>query len=406
MKKVPAKYLAWFLWTVSMGLWAFIILVVHFLVPSIGQELLAVDIMFVLAFTAMATTGTIVVSRLPGNPIGWLLLVIPLVAITAETASIYAEYAVHVRPEALPGGAVTALVSNALWIVFLASMAFLVLLFPGGTLLSARWSWVSWGLVGAFVVLIASSSLRPELDILEVQPPLRSPIAIAGAEGILTAIMVTASVAIILLWIAATVSLVLRFIRSTGDERQQIKWFAYAVGVFVIIFLVGIFLEVTGTPLPNIWDAVLFVGSFSLLPAGIAVAMLKYRLYDIDLLINRTLVYGALTAMLVGTYFGSVVLLQTAFRAVTDQGGSVAFVISTLAIAALFMPLRGAIQSAIDRRFFRRKYDAALTLAAFSAKMRDEVDLERLGDQLVTVVKETMQPAHVSLWLHNQGGRQ
>ena len=165
----------------------------------------------------------------------------------------------------------------------------------------------------------------------------------------------------------------------------------------------SIFLEVTGNALPKAWDSALFAGFFSLLPAGMAVAIFKYRLYDIDLLINRTLVYGVLTAMLGGTYFGSVVLLQTAFRAVTGQGNTVALVISTLAIAALFRPLRRRIQNTIDRRFYRRKYDAARTLAAFSATVRDEVALERVTGELKRVVQETMQPAHVSLWLRQSG---
>ncbi len=160
MKKVPAKSLAWFLWTVFVALAAFIILVEHFLVPSIGQELLVVDMLFIVALTAMATTGTIVASRLPGNPIGWLLLVISLAPATAETALIYAEYTVNVRPEALPGGLVAGLVSSTLWIVFLGAMAFLILLFPGGTFLSARWRWVSWGLIGALAALVSTINRR------------------------------------------------------------------------------------------------------------------------------------------------------------------------------------------------------------------------------------------------------
>ncbi len=250
---------------------------------------------------------------------------------------------------------------------------------------------------------MASSSLGPELVFLDVQPPLRSPIAITGAESILNAINIMAYVAMTLLLIAATVSLALRFIRSAGEERQQIKWFAYTAGVFATYFVVTILLEVTGNGLPKPWDSALFAGALTLLPVGIAVAILKYRLYDIDLLINRTLVYGVLTAILAGTYFASVVLLQMAFRAVTGQGSPVALVISTLAIAALFMPLRRRIQNIIDRSFYRRKYDAARILAAFSATARDEVDLEKLTGELVTVVQETMQPAHVSLWLRMSG---
>ena len=181
MNQVSAKYLAWFLWAVIMGLTAVIILVEHYLVPSLASDSLPVDLVFVLALAALATIGTVVVSKLPGNPIGWLLLVVPFAIWSAETATIYAQYAVHIRPDSIPGGLVVGLVANALWVASLMPMAFLVLLFPGGSLLATRWRWVSWGLVGGFVLLIVSTSLRPELTFLDVQPPLRSPIAISGA---------------------------------------------------------------------------------------------------------------------------------------------------------------------------------------------------------------------------------
>ena len=173
-----AKYLAWFLWTVFMGLVAFMILVTHFLVPSLAMDPLAVDITIVVTFAAMATTGAIVSSRHPGNPIGWLLLFSPLAALAASVANdIYAQYTVHVRPGALPGGVAAVLVGNALWFAFFGQLVFLMLLFPGGTLVSARWRWVSWGLVGALVAFIASSSLGPGLEIQGVQrPPIRNPI--------------------------------------------------------------------------------------------------------------------------------------------------------------------------------------------------------------------------------------
>ena len=190
-------------------------------------------------------------------------------------------------------------------------MFLLTLLFPSGTLLSARWRWVSWGSVGVLVALIASSSLGPELSFQ--QPPIRNPIGIAGAEGILNAIEATAFVAIALLLVAAIVSQVLRFIRTTVEERQQIKWFAYAAGLFSAYFVVSILLEVTGNAIPALWDSVLFAGFFSLLPAGVAVAILKYRLYDIDILINRTVVYGPLTGILMGLYIASIRLFQTLF---------------------------------------------------------------------------------------------
>ncbi len=224
-----------------------------------------------------------------------------------------------------------------------------------------------------------------------------------SAEPILVAVFTMGEIALAILWLAAGVSLVLRFARSGGDERQQIKWFAYTAAIFAVFSAAGIAFDFTGHVIPDAWAEILFPAFFLFLTAGMAVAILKHRLYDIDLLINRTLVYGVLTASLVGTYFGSVVLLQMAFSGVTGQENAFAIVISTLAIAALFMPLRKRIQIIIDRRFYRRKYDAAQTLEAFSARMRDEVDLEQLQDQLVAVVRETMQPAHVSLWLRKSG---
>jgi cytochrome b subunit of formate dehydrogenase len=191
--------------------------------------------------------------------------------------------------------------------------------------------------------------------------------------------------------VGAVASVVVRFRRSRGVERQQMKWFLYAVALLLAFPLEGL--------LPDIVDNVLFGLTLIAIPTAVGIAVLRYRLYDIDLLINRTLVYGSLTAMLVLAYVGGIVLFQGFFRALTGQGSQLAIVASTLAIAALFTPLRRHIQSFIDRRFYRRKYDAAKTLEAFSAKLRDETDLEALNNELVGVVIETMQPAHVSLWL-------
>jgi hypothetical protein len=198
------------------------------------------------------------------------------------------------------------------------------------------------------------------------------------------------------------VSLVLRFRRSRGEERQQIKWVAYAAALIATyLFVDSIFGEALD-PVSPILNAVFF-GS---LWVAIGVAILKYRLYDIDRVINHTLVYGLLTTALVAVYFGGVAAAQAIFRTLTGQEDQpqLAIVVSTLAIAALFNPLRRRIQSFIDRRFYRRKYDAAKTLEAFSAKLRDETDLDALSDDLVGVVRETMQPAHVSLWLRPDPG--
>jgi hypothetical protein len=188
--------------------------------------------------------------------------------------------------------------------------------------------------------------------------------------------------------------------RASGVERQQLKWFAYAtvvlVGGSVLDFTIS---EATGIKwLGNIGFVFTMLGLAGL-PMAIGIAVLKYRLYDIDLLINRTLVYGSLTAMLAALYFGGIVVLQRAFVVLTGERSTLAVVASTLVIAALFNPLRHRVQRFVDRRFYRRKYDARKTLEAFSAKLRDETDLDALRGDLVGVVRETMQPAHVSLWL-------
>jgi hypothetical protein len=196
--------------------------------------------------------------------------------------------------------------------------------------------------------------------------------------------------------------LVLRFRRARGVERQQLKWFAFSGVVFCAVFAIGPVLwylpEFAGTEW--IW-AVLFLSAASTIPVAVGIAIMRYRLYEIDLLINRTLVYGALTATLALVYFGGIATTEAIFRALTgqEQQPQLAIVVSTLVIAALFNPLRRRIQAFIDRRFYRRKYDAIKILEAFSASLRDETDLEALSDDLAGVVKETMQPVHVSLWL-------
>jgi hypothetical protein len=217
----------------------------------------------------------------------------------------------------------------------------------------------------------------------------------AGSLPTVFGILLPASWAI--LSIAAAASLVVRFGRSRGKERQQLEWFVYALVICVLALIAGqAFLN---DLLPTGVREFVFVVTLESLWVAIAVAILRYRLYDIDLLINRTLVYGSLTVLLVATYLGGLVGLQYVFRALTGQESTLAVVASTLAIAALFGPLRRRVQSLVDRRFYRRKYDAARTLEGFSAKLRDETDLDALNDELVGVVSVTMQPAHAGLWL-------
>ncbi|HEX8733233.1 MAG TPA: hypothetical protein VF725_14370, partial [Ktedonobacterales bacterium] len=198
--------------------------------------------------------------------------------------------------------------------------------------------------------------------------------------------------------VATVCSVVLRFWRSRGDERQMMKWFAFCVALMAISYATGIFVLPPNDP---ILGSLGFAIAFGLLPAGIVIAVLRFHLYDIDLIINRALVYGSLTALLAGIYFGLVILSQRLAIPLTGsaQQSPIVIVLSTLVIASLFQPLRRRIQRMIDHRFYRRKYDAARTLATFGKTLRTEVELAALSDELLTVVEETMQPAHVSLWL-------
>jgi len=218
-----------------------------------------------------------------------------------------------------------------------------------------------------------------------------------------TQIDIILAVLLLTILLCSVASLVVRFRRSSGEERQQMKWLTYAAAATFAMLLLGF-------SLPAYWAWYRAVESLSNLvlaglPVAVGIAILKYRLYEIDVIINRTLVYGSLTVMLALIYFGGVAATQAIFRALTGQKEQpqIAIVVSTLLIAALFTPLRHRIQSFIDRRFYRSKYDARKTLEAFSAKLRDETNLDALSDDLQSVVRETMQPAHVSLWLRPAG---
>jgi hypothetical protein len=227
--------------------------------------------------------------------------------------------------------------------------------------------------------------------------PIRNPLGIEGLTQFYKAVLYTLSPA---LFIAATFSLFVRLRRAVGVERQQLKWLAYAAGGLAIVSILLIITIAIDAPRWFEWSAnAILVAVTPGVPIAIGIAILRYRLYDIDLLINRTLVYGSLTVTLVALYFGGIVVLQRVFVVLTGQQSTLAVVASTLLIAALFTPLRRRIQSFIDRRFYRSKYDARKTLEGFSARLREETDLDALSDELAGVVRETMQPAHVSIWL-------
>jgi hypothetical protein len=341
-----------------------------------------------------STVGALVASYRPDNAIGWLFLCGAFVWIVGELTLEYGVYALITDPGALPLG---------VWAVWFGAWArgigwslnvtFLLLLFPTGRLPSPRWRPVLWGTVGFVVLYTLSSWLSPETNDLRLTS-VRHPLGLDSEVMSLLYELVNSTFPLLL--VASGTAAIVRFRRSRGDERQQLKWFAYAVAVMVVAFVTWFSCALAGlVPPSSLMYEVPLIG----LPVATGIAVLKYRLYDIDLLINRTLVYGSLTLSLVLMYFGVIVLLQRLFVLLTGQQSTLAVVASTLLIAALFNPLRRRIQSFIDRRFYRRKYDARKTLETFSIKLREETDLEALNDDLVGVVRETMQPAHVSLWL-------
>ena len=349
------------------------------------------NLIFPVVVLAFALVGALVASRLPTNPIGWICLTIGLVMMLGGATDEYSGYALANRAGSLPGGEYAAWLGNWSWIPAVGLMgSFTILLFPTGHLPSRRWRALAW-LSGAVLVLASLSEAFSPGKLSEA-PNVTNPLGIEYARGTLELVNTVAFLLLPLCFVLSALSMVVRFRRSTGEERQQLKWFAAAAvllgACFPVVFMVpwGVFEDLV---------TLLFAGP----PVAIGIAILRYRLYDIDIIINRALVYGSLTAMLVAIYVGSVVGLQAVFRALSGQESTLAVVASTLAIAALFNPLRRGVQGFVDRRFYRRKYDAAKTLQAFGSRLRDETNLDALSGDLVRVASRTVQPEHVSLWL-------
>jgi hypothetical protein len=382
MSHRTASWLAWAVCALSLTLTALDFLLIamnvslHTLAYAFWPELISLAVGY-------SVIGAIIASRLPNHPIGWICCAIGLIAAVDHFAGEYSLYALVSRPQPLPGGRTMLWLQGWFWMLFIGLIVFLLLLFPTGRLPSSRWRPFAWASVAIISVgVIYSSVISPDVGFNAPPNPIQLLVLILG--------------------LVAAASVVVGRRSARGIERQQIKWLLYVGPLFFIAagLHVGFyFFWLTEGPL-GLWTSYLLVivGGLSG-PIAIGIAILRYRLYEIDIIINRTLVYGSLTATLVALYFVGIVVLQRFFVLLTGQQSTLAVVASTLLIAALFTPLRRRIQSFIDRRFYRRKYDARKTLEAFSAKLRDETDLDALSDDLVSVVRETMQPAHVSLWL-------
>jgi hypothetical protein len=342
------------------------------------------------------TVGAIVASRRPENPVGWLLCLSGVFVSTSSFTSQYAIYALLAQPGSLPAGEALAWIAAWQLPVMIGLQVSYLLLFPTGRLPSERWRPLAW-LIVAFVVVgvilsaFASDAYLGSLD------PIRNPLGIAGFTYFWRALLYIVSP---LLFVAVALSVFVRLRRAVGIERQQIKWFAYAAAIYAMAILLNVVTLAIDAPRWFEWaNLVIFPVAGTTVPIALGLAILRYRLYDIDRIINRTLVYGSLTASLIATYFTGIVVLQRMFVVLTGERSTLAVVASTLLIAALFNSLRRRVQRFVDRRFYRRKYDAAKTLEGFSAKLRDETDLDALNDDLVGVVRETVQPAYASLWL-------
>jgi|Tabmets5t2r1_1033131.scaffolds.fasta_scaffold29420_2 hypothetical protein len=342
------------------------------------------DLVWPVAVFGFAFVGALVASRQPGNAVGWVFCVGAVAFTLSGLTESYAVYTLFADPGGLLGGGET-MAWVSVWVWVLGGVPLLILfplLFPNGTLLSPRWRPVVWVAIAALVTLAVGIAFAP--GPFDDFPEVENPYGVGGAAGdAFSAMQGLGWLLLILSLIAAATSLVLRFRRSRGVERLQLKWVAAASVVLVACFLLW-----------EVWEGMAPLGIVAMVVAA-GIAILRHRLYDIDVVINRTLVYGALTATLAGTYAGVVLLLQL----VLSPGSDLAIAGSTLAVAALFRPARARIQAVVDRRFYRHKYDAQRTLEGFAGQLRDEVELDSLSAALRKVVAETMQPAHVSLWL-------
>ncbi|MDQ3375342.1 MAG: hypothetical protein M3533_00385 [Actinomycetota bacterium] len=392
-------WLAWLLWALTVAC-ALSLLVLVVLKEEQGSLIVILPV--AVWVVTSSTVGALVVLRRPENPIGWILGVSGFLFAFSIFSGLYASYALVTRPGSLPAGEAaawfSAWVQNPVYLLFV----YLFLLFPDGRPLSGRWRPLLWinGILLATGIVVEAFSPSP-IESLE-PATVRNPLGIEAAARVFAVVSESVSFLTVLLMVVSAVSVYLRFRRAGGIERQQIKWLAYAASLLGIVAIVGTIGDLLLGGF-GWWIFLVLVVTLFGIPLSIGAAVLRYRLYDIDIIINRTLVYGALTATLVAVYFGGVTVLQTLLRELTGQESQLAVVASTLAIAALSNPLRCRVQTFVDRRFYRRKYDAAKTLEGFGAKLRDETDLEDLTGELVEVVRDTVRPAHVSLWIRGPG---
>jgi hypothetical protein len=373
-------------------------LVMGFMRGDAGQDLVPFsrDLLWLFSLALFVPFGALVAWKHPRNPVGWLILAIGLAEVLSKFTYEYAAGAIVTDPGSLPGGGLASLLSVTVWVPEIALFPLMLLLFPDGRLPSRRWAVVGFApllmilLTGVLAVALwphRGARLLSDSEMFEFE----------RVEGVANVVFATYPVVMVCL-VLSLVALIFRFRRARGDERQQLKWIALVAGMAATLLLVND-LVLPALSVESAFTTFLSetLGSPGLFAVVATIAIMKYRLYDIDLIINRTLVYGGLTALLATAYLGIVVALQNAIPGADDSDLTIAG--STLAVAALFRPLRSRVQGFIDRRFYRRKFDAQRTLESFSSRLREDVDLDHLSAELLTVVRETMQPVHASLWI-------
>jgi hypothetical protein len=364
--------------------------------PDLTGLLTADTVALLVASCSAGTVGAVVAARRPANPVGWLLLGLGVSMIGLGVAQDYASYGLLTGAGRLPGDRLLALFSDTGWILWPALVGLVLLLTPTGSPPSPRWRWWGWVTAAAPLAFLAAEAVLPsdfDAPFQGVSSPLAVP-ALAGgvAGGLVQAVDWLSLLLVQLALLVAAASLVVRFRRARGAERLQLRWVALAAALSGLAAAAVVAGTVTDTEALWNWATIVYV---TLLPLTIAAAVLRYRLYDLDRIVSRTLAYGLLT-LLLGLGYAGVVL---GLGRLLPGGSSLAVAAATLAVAAAFGPARRRVQQVVDRRFNRRRYDAARTIEAFSARLRDQVDLDTLSAELVTVTDQTMQPTVVSLWL-------
>ena len=367
-------------------------------IGSLGSP--AVDALASIVMLAFPTVGVIIATRQPRNAIGWLFLATGVSAALEDVLLGYATHALLAEPGSLPAGAALGVLADVLWVpTLVCGITFLFLLFPDGRLPARGWRWLVRFTIALAAGYAAGTILLPGPLYFFDGVDVRNPFGVEPVRPVAQVAVDLGGMLVLPTAMAGMVALGVRFRRSGREARQQIKWLFLLAAVFtpltpLLVVLSEAEVQVAGVRIAD----VLFEIPLAAIPVCVGVAILRYRLYDVDVVINRTLVYGALTAILAGAYFGCVLLFQLALGPLTEDNG-LAIAGSTLAVAALFRPARARIQAAVDQRFYRRRYDAQRTLEAFTTRLRDELDLDTLGADVRAVVHDTVQPAHVSLWL-------